>query len=113
MKTVPELKFCSGTTAWALLYQGKYAGKVIANWSDNPAGSTCSASVVIWEGPLKSDKFNEQNIGRCGGMNWFKWAEAIVQCFDNAGIKIKTDVFENTDVEKEFVAWGYEICEVL
>ena len=110
MKTVPELKFCSGTTAWALLYQGKYAGKVIANWSDNPAGATCSASVVIWDGPLEpNEQLSYSNVGRSQGYGYDKLDSSIRKCLFAAGVDIPTDIESRSWLEKQ----GYYICEVL
>ncbi len=47
-----ELKHCKSVSAVALSFEGKYAGRIVANWSDNPNGSVCTATVAIWHGPL-------------------------------------------------------------
>lgn len=74
-----DLKHVSSVTAIALLWEGKPAGKIVANWSDNPAGSVCTALVLIHEGPLASivgDKFCG-SIGKAGGYGYDKLSTAI------------------------------------
>ena len=47
MKNIHDFKHVKSVTAIALLKNGKPAGKIIANWSDNPAGSVCTACVML------------------------------------------------------------------
>lgn len=47
MKSAYAMKHVKGTTAIALIKDGQLAGKIVANWSDNPAGSVCTATVHI------------------------------------------------------------------
>ena len=114
------MKHCAGSTARAILFEGKPAGRLIANWSDNRAGAVCSASVVLWAGPLKDARhpktgkeFNYGNIGKAGGYGYDKLSEAVWQCFNNAGIETKVVRPANGLTDEEFVAWGYEIFSIL
>jgi hypothetical protein len=120
MKHVSEMKHCAGTSAFAILFKGKPAGRLIANWSDNPAGTTCSASVIIWSGELADKKhpktgkeFNYGTIGKAGGYGYDKLSQAVWQCFDQVGIETKKVKPANGQTEDEFIAWGYEIFRVL
>lgn len=53
---------------------GNFAGRIVANWSDNPAGSVCTAQVSVWEGPLS---FIPNTIGKAGGYGYDKLSAAI------------------------------------
>lgn len=119
MKYVNELKHPKGTTAWALLWEGKPAGKLVANWSDNPSGAVCSASIYIFSGPLDlktqtgSTKLDYGNIGKAGGYGYDKLSQAVWQCLNNAGIESKKVKPANGLSRQEFEAWGYEVFEII
>lgn len=118
-KVISEYKHVSKVTAKALIYEGKPAGRIIANWSDNPAGTVCSASVIVWGGPLGSSinektgaTFNYRNIGKAGGYGYDKLSQAVWQCFQNVGketLKVKP---ANGLTNEEFEAWGYVVADV-
>jgi hypothetical protein len=112
MKTIKDFKHVAGTTAKAILFNGKPAGRLIANWSDNPAGTVCTASVIIWAGELKDKKFDYSNMGKAGGYGYDKLSQAVWQCFNNAGIETKVVKPANGMTDDEFVAWGYEIFDI-
>jgi hypothetical protein len=118
-KLVTDLKHVAGTTAKALIFEGKPAGRIIANWSDNPAGTVCKASVIIWAGPLKDTKnentgtcFNYLNIGTAGGYGYDKLSSAVWQCFNNAGVETKQVKPANGQTNEEFESWGYTIFDI-
>lgn len=113
MKQVNEMKGPKSTTAWALLYEGKEAGRVIANWSDNPAGTVCSASVIVFHGPLAEYGFGYDTVGRAGGYGYDKLSQAVWQCFDKVGCPAKVVRPANGQTRDEFEAWGYTVIEVL
>lgn len=112
MKQVNDLKHVNGTTAIALLFEGKAAGRVIANWSDNPNGSVCTASVIIWGGPLKDHKFDYATMGRAGGYGYDKLSQAVWQCFKKLGVETLKVQPANGQTCEEFEAWGYEYFKV-
>ena len=60
---------------------GGFAGRIVANWSDNPAGSVCTAQVSIWEGPLACIP---NTIGRAGGYGYDKLSAAIQSAITRA-----------------------------
>lgn len=119
MKTIKEFKHVQNTTAKALIYEGKPAGRIIANWSNNPAGSVCSASVIIWGGPLaniKNEKtgveFNYANIGKAGGYGYDKLSQAVYQCFKNVGIETVAVKPANGRTDDEFTERGYVVFDI-
>lgn len=119
MKTVSDFSHVKGTTAKALIFNGKFAGRIIANWSDNRAGTVCSASVIIWSGPLADFKhsktsrgFDYGNIGKASGYGYDKLSQAVWQCFNNAGCEAKVVRPANGQTNEEFEAWGYVVCDI-
>lgn len=107
------MKGPKSTTAWALLYEGKEAGRVIANWSDNPAGSVCSASVIAFHGPLAEYGFGYDTVGRADGYGYDKLSTAVSRCFTKAFCPTKVLKAGNGETRAEFAAWGYTVIEVL
>jgi hypothetical protein len=119
MKTIKEFKHVAGTTAKAILFEGKPAGRLIANWSDNPSGTVCTASVIIWAGPLKDAKhpktgkeFNYGNIGKAGGYGYDKLSQAVWQCFQNVGIETVAVKPGNGQTDEEFSMRAYVIFDI-
>jgi hypothetical protein len=113
MKHVTEMKGPKNTTAWALMFEGKFAGKLIANWSDNNA---CSCSVLIWAGPLdlkETKGFDYGIVGKAGGYGYDKLSQAVWQVFNKSGIEAKLVRPANGMSRQEFEAWGYEVCEII
>lgn len=49
-RTAYDLAHVKSVTAVALTFDGKQAGKIVANWSD---GGTVTTTVSVWDGPLK------------------------------------------------------------
>lgn len=74
MKSAFECKFVKHVTAWALLFNGEEAGKVVANHSDNPNGSVCTLDLIVHLGPLKSD---ERQTGQAAGYGYDKFSGAF------------------------------------
>ena len=119
MKQVNDLKHVQGTTAKAILFNGKPAGRLIANWSDNPAGSVCTASVIIFGGPLADMKhpktgasLDYRNTGKASGYGYDKLSQAVWQCFKNAGIETLAVKPSNGQTEEEFTMRGYEVFSI-
>lgn len=52
MKSAYDYAHVKSVSAWALLFDGKEAGKIVCNWTDNPNGSGCVMTVSIWRGPI-------------------------------------------------------------
>lgn len=102
MKSAYDLKHVQGTTAVALMKNGKRAGKIVANWSDNPAGSVCTATVHINHGDE-----SYQGTGRAGGYGYDKLSRAIWGALQNAYTLYYDKEFENlrhkyTDLSKVY-----------
>ncbi len=90
MKNIYDYKHVKSVAAISLVFNGKQAGKIIANWSDNPNGSVCTACVMIWDGPLRIErtekvelmgKIEEITTNSCtkkaGGYGYCKFSQAV------------------------------------
>jgi len=89
-KNIFDLKHVKSVSAIALLKDGKSAGRIICNWSNNPAGSVCTAQVMLWDNVI-SDQIKEKHlktefldcmlpttmIGKAGGYGYDKRSAAI------------------------------------
>jgi len=97
-----DLKHVKSVSAIAILYEGKPSGRIIANWSDNPNGSVCTAMVGVWSGPLGE---MPKAVGRAGGYGYDKISSAkIAPRFSGCGM---------TEVRKWFEQFGYELFEII
>ena len=112
MKQVNDLKHVKGTTATALLFNGKPAGRIIANWSDNPNGSVCTASVIIFAGSLEGLGLDYTITGRAGGYGYDKLSQAVWQCFKQCGIECEILRPGNGQVREEFEKRGYQVFTI-
>lgn len=77
MKNIYDYKHVKSVSAVTILYKGKEAGKIIANWSDNPNGSVCTVMVDIYEGPLKREYDSKKSIAQAGGCGYCKLSQAV------------------------------------
>jgi hypothetical protein len=68
------MKGVKSVSAYVLMYKGKYAGRIVANWSDNPMGSVCTAGVYIFDGPFES---MPSTTGKAGGCGYDKLSAAV------------------------------------
>lgn len=98
-KNIFDYSHVKSVTAWALIdtITNKPAGKVIANWSDNPNGSTCTAQVFIdnaesrgltpktyhFQNSLCDMVLDKPAIGKAGGYGYCKLSSAISEAFNN------------------------------
>jgi hypothetical protein len=111
-----DLKHVKSVSAVAILYEGKPAGKIIANWSDNSNGSVCTAMVSIWLGPLGD---MPRAVGRAGGYGYDKLSAAINEAIskviseDPDKIAPKFDGCGMSAVRKWFEQFGYELFEII
>jgi len=71
---VYDMKGMKSVSAYVLLYKGRYAGRIVANWSDNPNGSVCTAAVMIFDGPLSDMPVT---TGKAGGYGYDKMSAAV------------------------------------
>lgn len=84
--------------AWALLLSGgEHAGKIVANYSDNPAGSVVTLTVSIWGGKLGA---LDRASGTAGGYGYDKFSAAFVDA-------LKRSNYEALGLDAEHgVPWG-------
>lgn len=127
MKNVFDLKHVKSVTAIALLKKGVPVGKIIANWSDNPAGSVCTAQVCLWDDEI-SPQITQRHfktafldamlpvvmIGKAGGYVYDKLSSAISQALRIGGIDhlIKVESCSGNQ-RKAFEDAGFTYFEVI
>jgi len=74
MKSIYDFKHVNGVKAVALLKDGKEAGKIIANFSDNPAGSVCTVAVILY-----THTPGTSAMGSAGGYGYDKFSSAVYE----------------------------------
>lgn len=72
MKSAFEMKFVKGCKAVALIHNGEYAGRIVANYSD---GGVVTATVGIWKGPLAE---MPSTTGQASGYGYDKFSAAVL-----------------------------------
>lgn len=97
-KNIFDYKHVKGTTAVCLLNAKtkEYCGRIVATWSDNAAGSVCTAVVMIYGNePSKEIKdvvdANQKAmrgpfIGKAGGYGYDKLSSAIYEALVKLGL---------------------------
>lgn len=112
MKTAFDGKHVKGATAVALLNNGKLCGRLAANWSDNPAGAVCTATLVMYEGnPITGHHFS--STGKAGGHGYDKLSSAVYSALVDAGVDPKVVRPANGRTQDEFEAWGITYVSVI
>ena len=110
MKSAFECKFVKHVTAWALLFNGEEAGKVVANHSDNPNGSVCTLDLIVHLGPLKSD---ERTTASAHGFGYNKFHAALETALSR---RDQTLDLKNVGAGRGrtfFESLGYQVIEVI
>lgn len=106
-KTAFDFVHVKSVSAIALLWEGKPAGRIVANYSD---GGTVTASVGVWVGPLKDMPYT---TGQAGGYGYDKLSAAVYEALTKVGWKCQHVGHGNGATEKEFTALGYEAFTVV
>jgi len=110
MKSAYDQKHVKAVKAWALLFNGEMAGRIVANYSDNPNGSVCTATVGFWNGPLQ-DK--NTTTGRAGGYGYDKFSAAVSYALNKIGVKNEVDGRGDSSVKSLLEKIGYSVIEVI
>lgn len=121
MENIYDMKHVAGTSAWALLKDGKPCGKVVANWSDNPAGSVCTAMVYVYNGThpdFDREPFDRPAkdvvYGKASGYGYCKLSSAIGQALrQNYNVKTDMDWVGESAVIEFFNARGIEVFKII
>jgi len=103
---------------------GEEAGKILAYYTDNPAGSVCHAKVIMYrvgDKILGREESDNDAEGRAGGYGYDKYSAAVADCLHKMGLscnrgEMDAFTFHNSDdkttgVEekrKEQLAWIVE-----
>lgn len=106
-----------GVSAYVLIHpdsdrRGKIAGRIVANHSDNPAGSVCTATVHVWSGPLEP---MPATTGKAGGYGYDKLSAAVHDAISRANWTDKPKIpdFAGAGMSaaaRWFESFGY-VCE--
>ena len=125
-KNIFDCKHVKQVSAIALYKEGKTAGRIICNWSDNPAGSVCTAQVMLWDGAI-SEQIKQKHhktefldcmlsvvmIGKAGGYGYDKRSAAISAALYKGGIHELLPVAGGAGNERSiFEAAGFDWFEV-
>lgn len=127
MKNIFDFPHVKSVRAWALMLKGEMAGKIVANFSDNPNGSVCAAQVIIWTGPLSSKEIRPVALGKAGGYGYDKFSAAVSDSLQKLGlgydslkdkVKDQKEIYGmsgagDSSVKAFFSKNGYTIVEVI
>lgn len=105
MKSAYDCSHVKSVKAYLLLWEGAPAGKIVANYSDNPNGSVCTTTLSIWAGPLKS---SESQTKRAGGYGYNKFDS----CLDQMDLAVTPRSAENQGTSA-LSAIGYDVITVI
>lgn len=88
MKNIFDYKHVKQTSVIVLFdtKTNELAGKIIANWSDNPMGTVCTAQVIIYGDEKRGIKLKANKhilIGKAGGYGYDKLSSAIASAINN------------------------------
>jgi len=121
-RSIWDFKHVKSVTAISLMHSGKPAGKIIANFSDNPAGSVCTAAVFIWEGPLTiSEKYkvklmdketmltSNSRMAKASGYGYCKFSQAVGEALRATWLNGRGE----GAIRKYFESEGYEYIQVI
>lgn len=111
MKSAFECSHVKSVKAYAIMFKGENAGRIVANYSDNPNGSVCTCTVHFWLGPLK-DK--PGTTGRAGGYGYDKLSAAFEDAINRIGVPIsEVHGVGETAIEKWLNGHGYKTIKVI
>lgn len=109
MKNIFDTKHVKNVKAWALLHKGTDlpAGKMVANFSDNPGGAVCTATLIIYSGKLKNSSAAVKDTARAGGYGYDKLADCLSKILGQIN-------FGGTETAIQYLEkHGYTVIEVL
>ncbi len=110
MKSAYDMPHVKSVKAWAVMFSGEMAGRIVANYSDNPNGSVCTATVGFWNGPLKD---TVASTGRAGGYGYDKFSAAVSSALNKIGVKNDVDGRGDSSVKSLIEKIGYSVIEVI
>jgi len=110
MKSAFEMPHVKSVKAWAVTFNGEMAGRIVANYSDNPNGSVCTATVGFWDGPFKN---TSAATGRAGGYGYDKFSAAVSYALKKISVKNDVDGRGDSSVKSLLENLGYSVIEVI
>lgn len=93
-------------------------GKIIANFSDNPNGSVCTAQIISYDYQGQSNPLIllDPCIGKAGGYGYDKLSTAVAQALRKAGfgfVGFSGRGMESKDAQEFFAGYNLELVQVL
>lgn len=116
-KSVYDCKHVRSVKAWALMFDGKFHGRIAANYSDNPEGSVVTVGVSVWAGPLNNAEGGPM-LGKAGGCGYCKFSAAFDaavrnHCKDNDITMPHLSGAGESSVRAFLETLGYQVLEVI
>lgn len=115
-KSAYDYSHVKSVSAWALLFNGEQAGKVVANWSDNPMGSVCTCTITVYAGPGKvwKEGYKSHMTGQAGGCGYDKLSGAFSDALHRFGVAHPNLHGAGSEACKAWLrSLGYTVIEVL
>ena len=120
MRYATDMKGPRMTSVFVVLQDSKIVGRIIANHSDNPAGSVCTATV--WAPCMETGEGSQSRCcatGTAGGYGYDKLSAAIYEALGRSNMeraeKTAGHMFSGGDGRhvQVFEALGYELRQLL
>lgn len=117
MKNIYDCDPIKHVSAMVLMKDGKEAGKILASWSKNRAGSVCTAQVFLYNDRrirVDAKGFGVCMIGKAGGYGYDKFSTAVAHALAAGGMDrhISVEAGRGT-VAQDLRAAGYDVIEVI
>lgn len=111
MKSIYDFSGVKSVTAWALLYDGKEAGKVIGHYGN----SRVNVAAFIHAGPLADNRRTKHYNGAASGYGYCKFSAAFDEALRKGGHKPSMDLHGagKETVRVYLESLGYTVLEVI
>lgn len=103
------------STAKAILFKGEYAGKIVCNWTDNPAGTGCIMTLNFWKGPIAKWMKGTITVREGSGSSGYdKLSAAFESCIRKMDKAPKDrPSLSSGDINSFLEHYGYVVCTVI
>lgn len=111
MKYIFDFSGVKSVTAWAFLYDGKEAGKVIGHYGN----SRVNVAAFIYAGPLADNRRTKHYNGWASGYGYCKFSAAFDEALRKGGHKPSVDLHgSGKEIVKAYLeSLGYTVLEVI
>lgn len=111
MKSIYDFSGVKSVAAWALLYAGENAGKVIGHYGN----SRVNVAAFIYAGPLADNRCTKHYNGSASGYGYCKFSAAFDAALIKGGHKPSVDLHGSgkETVRAYLESLGYTVLEVI